>query len=175
MFNESDESVVERWVENPYWQFFCGYEYMQHECPIHPTTMVKWRQRVGAEQLEAMLTETLEMAVRGGHVTKHQLSKVTADTTVQEKAVAYPTDARLYQKARCRLVTLAAKHGIKLWQSYERVGKYEFIRQSRYANAQQFRRAAKCTRKLRTYLGRVIRDIERNVKNADEELSIMLE
>jgi len=174
MFNESDESVVEHWVENPYWQFFCGYEYMQHKCPIHPTTMVKWRQRVGAERLEAMLTETLEMAVRGGHVTTHQLSKVTADTTVQEKAVAYPTDARLYQKARCRLVKLAVKRGIKLRQSYERVGKYEFIKQSRYANAQQFRRAAKCTRKLKTYLGRVIRDIERNAGTMDDELSTIL-
>ena len=61
-FNESDESVVARWIENPYWQFFCGFEYMQHECPIHPTTMVKWRQRVGAEKLEAMLTETVDVA-----------------------------------------------------------------------------------------------------------------
>jgi IS5 family transposase len=133
MFNESDELVVERWVGNPYWQYFCVYEYMQHKCLIHPTTMVKWRQHVGAERLEAMLTETLEMSVRGGHVTTHQLSKVTADTTVQEKAVAYPTDARLYQKSRCRLVKLAQARGKKLRQSYERVVKYEFIKQSRYA------------------------------------------
>jgi len=174
MFNESDESVVERWVENPYWQYFCGFDFMQHECPIHPTTLVKWRQRVGAKRLEQMLKETINMAVRQKQVTKHQLKKVTVDTTVQEKAVAYPTDARLYQKARCRLVKLAQARGVKLRQSYDRVGKYCFIRQSRYANARQFKRARNCTRKLRTYLGRVIRDIERKADNIDDQLLLML-
>ncbi len=56
-FNESDESVVDRWVENPYWQYFCGYTHMQHECPIHPTSMTKWRNRVGAERLERLVAE----------------------------------------------------------------------------------------------------------------------
>ena len=46
-FNESDESVVERWVENPYWQYFCGYEYLQHELALHPTSLTRWRDRVG--------------------------------------------------------------------------------------------------------------------------------
>jgi len=50
-FNESDESVVARWVENPYWQYFCGYTHLQHECPIHPTSMSRWRKRVGADRL----------------------------------------------------------------------------------------------------------------------------
>ncbi len=174
MFNESDESVVERWTENPYWQYFCGFDFMQHECPIHPTTLVKWRQRVGARRLEQMLKETVELAVLSRHVTRHQLKKVTVDTTVQEKAVAYPTDARLYQKARCRLVKLAKKREIPLRQSYSRVGKHCLIKQSRYANARQFKRARSCTRKLRTYLGRVIRDIERKSKYFDGELSTML-
>ena len=81
-FDESDESVIDRWVENPYWQYFCGYEYMQHQCPIHPTSMVKWRQRVGAEKLESLLTETIRLALEYKQVTSQQLRKVTVDTTV---------------------------------------------------------------------------------------------
>lgn len=61
-FDESDESVVARWVENPYWQYFCGFDYMRHDCPIHPTSMVKWRHRVGAEKLEVLLAETIRLA-----------------------------------------------------------------------------------------------------------------
>jgi len=64
-FDESDESVVEKWVENPYWQYFCGFDYMQHECPIHPTSMTKWRNRLGEEKLELLLRETLKLALRG--------------------------------------------------------------------------------------------------------------
>lgn len=94
-FNESDESLVERWVENPYWQYFCGYEYLQHTFPIHPTSMVKWRQRVGAERLEQLLGETIRIAMATKQVSPQQLRQITVDTTVQEKAIAFPTDARL--------------------------------------------------------------------------------
>ena len=97
-FDESDESVIERWVENPYWQYFCGYDHMQHQCPIHPTSMVKWRQRVGADKLESLLAETIRIALKHKQVTSQQLRKITVDTTVQEKAIAFPTDARLYTK-----------------------------------------------------------------------------
>ena len=45
-FNESDESVVARWIENPYWQLFCGFTTMQHELPLHPTVLAKWRNNV---------------------------------------------------------------------------------------------------------------------------------
>ena len=98
-YNESDESIIERWVENPYWQYFCGYEYMQHEFPIHPTSMVKWRHRVGAKRMEILLRETLSTAKRQKHLQPEQASKIIVDTTVQEKAIAYPTDAGLYCKA----------------------------------------------------------------------------
>jgi IS5 family transposase len=67
-YNESDESVIARWVENPYWQYFCGYEHMQHRCPIHPTSMVKWRKRVGANRMETLLKETLSTARRQGYI-----------------------------------------------------------------------------------------------------------
>ena len=81
-FDESDESLLERWVENPYWQHFCGFETMQHDLPLHPTSMTKWRQRVGAVKLATLLEETVALAVREKQVTKRELAQVIVDTTV---------------------------------------------------------------------------------------------
>jgi len=97
-YNESDESVVEKWIENPYWQYFCGYEFFQHQLPCHPTSLVKWRQRLKADGVEKLLKEVLATAVRSGALSEKDLECVTVDTTVQEKAVAFPTDARLYSE-----------------------------------------------------------------------------
>ncbi len=169
-FDESDESVIERWVENPYWQYFCGFDYMQHECPIHPTSMVKWRQRVGAEKLESLLAETIRIALKHKHVTSQQLRKVTVDTTVQEKAIAFPTDARLYTKMLLRLVNLSKQRDIQLRQTYIRKAPQLLKQQGRYAHARQFRRSRRCTKTLRTLLGRVIRDIDRKTIEIDPQL-----
>ena len=122
-FNESDESMVARWLENPYWQYFCGYTHMQYECPIHPTSMTKWRNRVGAERLEMLLKETIDLAVREKYVSPGDLQRVNVDTTVQEKNVTFPTDSKLLYKAIVKLVKAAQKRGIYLRQSYLRVGK----------------------------------------------------
>ena len=92
-------------------------------------------------------------------------SRIVIDTTVQPKAVAFPTDARLMQRAREKLVRLARKQGVTLRQSYERVGKYALMAHQRYAHAKQFRRANRELRKLRTYLGRVRRDIIRKIRD----------
>jgi IS5 family transposase len=173
-FDESDESVVDRWVENPYWQYFCGYEYMQHECPIHPTSLVKWRQRVGDEKLAVLLAETIKIALTYKQVTAQQLGKVTVDTTVQEKAIAFPTDARLYTKMLLRLVRLAQKRYIVLRQSYVRTGPKLLKQQGRYAHARQYKRARRCTKSLKTLLGRVVRDIERKAHIVDDELATYL-
>jgi len=170
LFNESDESVVERWVENPYWQYFCGFEYLQHELPLHPTSLVKWRQRVG-EKLELLLIETIELARSTKAMSGRSMDHVNVDTTVQEKAVAFPTDARLYQSMRLVLVRLARDRGIGLRQTYVRVGKRAFARQNRYAHARQMKRARKECRKLKTMLGRVVRDIQRKAGESDDVLA----
>ena len=91
------------------------------------------------------------------------------DTTVQPKAVAFPTDAKLMHRARERLVRLAKKTGVELRQSYQRVGKYALIAHQRYAHAKQFKRANRALKTIRTYLGRVIRDIVRKIR-AEAEL-----
>ena len=173
-FDESDESVMARWIENPYWQYFCGYKYMQHEFPIHPTSMTKWRNRVGSKRMESLLKETINTAKREKHLKPREIRRVIVDTTVQEKAIAFPTDARLYLKAIQRLAKLSKQFDINLRQSYVRVSKKAFFQQGRYARANQFKRAAKQASKLKTYLGRLIRDIRRKADNPSEPLRTML-
>ena len=160
-FDESDESVMARWVENPYWQFFCGLCYMQHELPIDPSSLSRWRKRVGAERLEKLLEATIHTALAMKAVRPQELQKVNVDTTVQEKAIAFPTDARLYHKMRLALVRRATALGITLRQNYRFKSKKLLAKQGRYAHAQQMKRAAKMTRQLKTILGRVLRDIQR--------------
>lgn len=163
LYDLSDDLVLSGFLENPYWQFFCGMEYFQHRLPCDPTSLVKWRQRVGADGIEQMLKETLNAAKRQRALTNKEMQSINVDTTVQEKAIAFPTDARLYDKARRALVRLSKQVGLKLRQSYARLSKKALLRQSRYAAAQQMQRARKQTRRLRTFLGRVLRNIERFV------------
>ncbi|NIT55894.1 MAG: IS5 family transposase [Aliifodinibius sp.] len=173
-FNESDESLIERFIENPYWQYFCGFEYFQHTFPIDPSSMTRFRQRIGWSGAEELLKEALNTAKRSGYLKKSHLNKVNVDTTVQEKAIAFPTDARLYHKMRETLVRAAGSWGIQLRQSYRRLSKKALARQARYGQARQLKRAGKMTRKLKTYLGCVYRDIKRKVEEPDEELNDLL-
>jgi len=173
-YDESDESVVERFLENPYWQYFCGFEYFQHEFPLDPTSLVKWRRRIGVDGMEKLFYRTLKTAQELGLLKRSHLHKVNVDTTVQEKAIAFPTDARLYYKMREKLVVEAEKRGIDLRQNYRRLGRKALVRQGRYSHARQMKRAAKETKKLKNYLGRVTRDIRRKVKDMDTELKEFL-
>src|SRR6266566_1869943 len=115
----SDEVLCERWVENPYYQFFCGEEFFQHKLVLDRSSLTRWRQRMGEEKVKALLQESL--------------------------------------------VRLAKAHGVALRQSYARVGKFALIKHQRYAHAKQFKRANRALKTLRTYLGRVIRDIARKI------------
>jgi IS5 family transposase len=157
----SDEALCERWVENPYFQSFCGEEFFRHRLTFDRSSLTRWRQRMGEERLLALLQESLAAAARTGALKPSDLSRVVVDTTVQEKAVTFPTDAKLIHRARERLVRQAKRCGVKLRQSYVRVGKLALIRHQRYAHAHQFKRANRALRKLRTCLGRVVRDIRR--------------
>jgi transposase, IS5 family len=163
-FDLSDEELCARWVENPYFQYFCGEEFFQHKLPFDRSSMTRWRQRMGEEKIGALVQESLAVAVKTKALRPADLSQVIVDTTVQEKAVMFPTDARLLHRARERLVRLAKRFDIALRQTYTRVGKLALIKHQRYAHAKQFKRANKSLRKLKTYLGRTIRDIERRIK-----------
>jgi len=172
--NLSDEEVVAGWVENPYWQHFSGMKYFEHKMPIHPSSMCRWRKRIGDAGAEQLLQETIEAGLKLKAVKAYQLKRINVDTTVQEKEVRFPTDARLYDRARERLAAAAKKRDIPIRQNYNRKSKQLLFQQSRYSHARQMKRAQKCTRKLRTYLGRVIRDIERQCPEPDQHLDKLL-
>jgi transposase, IS5 family len=165
----SDEVLCERWIENPYYQLFCGEEFFCHKLPFDRSSLTRWRQRMGEERLVALLQESLSVATRTGAAKPADFRQVIIDTTVQEKAITFPTDAKLMHRARGRLVRLAKAKGVALRQSYARVGKLALIQHQRYAHARQFNRANKALRRLRTMLGRVIRDITRKIRG-DEAL-----
>ena len=154
-FNLSDETLLEMWVENPYWQAFCGFEYMQHEPPIHPTSLTKWRNRVGPEKFDILLKVVIQTAIEMRAIRPSDLNQVNVDTTVQEKAIAFPTDSRLLHKMRLVLVRRAKQLNIKLKETYQKLGKEAFLMHSRYSHAKQFKRARKMERRLKTYLRRI--------------------
>ena len=160
-FDHSDDSVVATWVENPYWQYFCGEVFFAYEPPIDPSSMTHWRGYLKEAGVEEMLAETIRAGLRGGLIKPADLQRVNVDTTVQEKNVRFPTDARLLDRSRERLVKRARAQGIVLRQSYSRVGKRALRKHAGYAHAKQFKRARREEKKLRTYLGRVVRDVER--------------
>jgi IS5 family transposase len=161
----SDEELPRKWVENPYWQYFCGEQYLQHKEPIDATTMSKWRKRLKESGCEKLLEETVDIGLKTRTIDKKDLKKVTVDTAIQEKAISYPTDAKLYQKARVILVKLSKEKGIELKQNYARLGKKAYFMTNRYARARQMRRARKQTKRLKTYLGRIYREILRKIEN----------
>jgi IS5 family transposase len=171
-FDLSDEELCARWVENPYFQYLCGEEFFRHELPFDRSSMTRWRQRMGEERIAALLQESLSVAVRTGAMKPQDVRRVIVDTTVQPKNVMFPTDAKLIHRARERLVGLAHKVGLDLRQSYVRVGKQALIRHQRYAHAKQFKRANRALRRLRTYLGRTIRDISRQIAG-EEDLEVI--
>src|SRR5262245_3864255 len=166
-YDLSDEALCDRWVENPYFQYFCGEEFFQHALVFERSSLTRWRQRMGEDKLKALLQESLAVATRTAAMKPSDLARVVIDTTVQPKAVMFPTDAKLLNRARERLVRLTKKLGVSLRQSYARVGKLALIKHQRYAHAHQFKRANRSLRKLKTYLGRVIRDIGRRIAGDD--------
>ena len=148
-----------------YYQLFCGEEFFVHTPPFDRSSLTRWRQRMGEEKLVALIQESLNAATRTGAAKPSDFSKVIVDTTVQPKAVAFPTDAKLMRRSRELLVRLARKHGVTLRQSYARVGKRALMAYQRYAHAKQFSRANRALRSVRTHLGRVFRDIMRKTRN----------
>jgi IS5 family transposase len=160
-FNESDEGVVERWSENPYWQFFSGLAYFEPRRPCDATTLVKFRQLLGEEGVEELLAQTINVAVDLKLIKLQELSRVIVDSTVQPKAIAHPTDSRLLQTARAKLVAAAKDAGIALKQTFAKEGKALNRKAGRYAHARQFQRMKRVIKRQRTVVGRLQREIDR--------------
>lgn len=163
MHNLSDPEVCARWVENPYYQHFCGEIYFQHEAPFDRSSMTRWRQRLGEDKLTQLIEESLSVALDTGALKLKDVRRVTVDTTVQPKNVAFPTDAKLLYTSIIRFGRLCRKHDVTLRQSYIRVGKQALIKSQRYAHAKQFKRHRKQIKFLHVRLGRIVRDIGRKI------------
>jgi transposase, IS5 family len=160
----SDEQTIRHWIENPYWQYFCGFDILQWKPPIDPSLMSHFRKRIGKEGMEKILEEVIKIAIQSGFVCTKDLSHVIVDTTVMEKNIAYPTDARLYFKMIEKLIRMARKTGIAYRQSYVRVTKHLLLQIGRHLHAKQMKRAKKKIKRLKTLLSRVYRDIRRKLQ-----------
>jgi transposase, IS5 family len=135
MHNLSDEVLCARWIENPYYQYFCGELSFRHRLPFDRSSMTRWRQRLGEEQLVALIQESLSVAHKTGAIGPKDLERVVVDTTVQPKAVAHPTDARLMHRAITKLVGFAKRNRVPLRQSYLRLAKRAAIMVGRYTRS----------------------------------------
>ena len=169
-FNESDESLVQRWSENVVWQLFSGMEYYQTKLPCDATQIGRFRRVLGEAGVEQLLKTTIETAVNIQAVKKQELERVIVDTTVQEKAIAHPTDSRLLEVARDKVVRVAQRAGIKLKQTYAAEGKALRRRAGGYAHAKQFKRLKAVLRRQRTILGVLLREVERKIGNLAEDV-----
>lgn len=165
----SDEEVVKVWVENPYWQLFCGYDFLQWKCPLHPSSLSRWRIRLGKEGMQKILRETIRSALASDAIRADDMTSVIVDTTVMPKNIAYPTDARLYFKSLKQLLRFAKRFKINLRQSYVFLGKRALRLVSKYAHCRKMKQARRETRRLKTYFGRVLREVERSLEE-DVEL-----
>jgi len=163
MYNLSDEAVCYRWRENPYYQYFSGETFFQHRFPIERSLMTQFRDRIGEEDMSFLIAESLRVAYDTGALSLKDVEQVIFDTTVQEKAITHPTDAKLMLKAIEKLGEAAKTEGIILRQSYVRVAKNAVIRAGRYRHAKHYRRAMKQEKFLRVRLGRLLRDVERKM------------
>ena len=159
----SDEEIVEWWLDSPYAQYFCGETHFQQESQLDTSSLSRFRNRIGESGCELILKSTVTAGMATGALKKSDLKRVTVDTTVQEKAVTYPTDAKLLNRVRERLVKKARAAGLKLRQSYVRVGPKRLFKVNRYAHARQMKRMKREVKKLHTILGRVARDVERKI------------
>lgn len=167
-FNESDEDVIQRWGETPTWQYFAGNEYFEHQWPCDPTQLGRFRKALGKDGVEELLARTMEVAVTLKLIAKKELARVIVDSTVQEKAVAHPTDSKLLETARAKVVEAAQANGIELKQTYAKEGRQLSFKAGRYAHARQFRRMRKAIKRQRTIVGRLQREVGRKMSTLSQ-------
>lgn len=159
----SDDAVCARFLDSPYVQLFCGESHFRHALPLDRSSMTRWRKRIGAERLELLLVETLAAAQRAGAAEPKHFERVTVDTTVQPKAVTHPTDSKLIHRGVEILGRLARRHGVALRQSYTRVSTHARREVAKLIHRGRHREAERKVSRMRTWLGRLARDIARKI------------
>jgi IS5 family transposase len=159
MYNLGDETIMDRWIQDPYFQYFCGESEFQWDYPCDPSDLVHFRNRIGTEGVEKLFQLSVEIQ-KDKFTRKRDL---VVDTTAQEKNVTYPTDAKLYRKIVEKCNKIAKKEGIQLRQSYTRVIKQLLIDQRFAHHPKKRKKATKSKKKMKTIAGRITRDIERKL------------
>lgn len=157
----SDESVVEQWAENAYYQYFCGEQTFAAKEPCVPTELVEFRKRIGEEGVELILKESIRINGKDG-----EEKESTTDTTVQEKNITFPTDAKLHKKIISKCIGLADREGIELRQTYKRVVKKLSLDQRFRNHPKNQTKARKADRKIKTIAGRLVRELDRKLQAA---------
>jgi IS5 family transposase len=140
VYAPSDKAVVERWVESHYSQHFDGERYFHHEMPRGPSSLMRWTKRVGDAGADWLLPQMIKVPRASGTIAQPSLSTIVVDTTVQPKAIAYPTDSHLLDRPRQHLAYTAQAYGIELRSRYARLGPQTAHQAGRYASARQFHR-----------------------------------
>ena len=158
LFNESDESVLDRWVENPYWQYFTGEQFFQHRPPFDSSDFPKFRHRIGEQGMEKVLTLTVKL-----HPGAEKEPEVQIDPTVQEKAITFPTDTKLQKKIIEKCRAIAEQEGIQLRQSYQRTLKALLLAQRNGQHPKRRKKANAARRKIKTIAGRLVRELNRKL------------
>lgn len=161
VFNESDESVVDRWIENPYWQYFTGETYFQNGAPLDPSNFVHFRQRIGSEGFEIILKHSIQINDPDKQAGQ---DLVAIDTTVQEKNITFPTDAKLARKILERSRTIAKIEEYKLRRSYVRKEKEWRVLIRNSSHPKRKKNAKKAMKKLKNAAGAVLRELSRNLE-----------
>lgn len=158
LFNESDESVLDRWVENPYWQYFTGEQCFQHQAPFDSTDFPKFRRRIGEQGMEKILALSVKL-----HPGAEKEPEVQIDPTVQEKAITFPTDTKLQKKIIEKCRAIAEQEGIQLRQSYKRTLKTLMLAQRNSKHPKRRKKANAARRKIKTIAGRLVRELNRKL------------
>ena len=158
MENLSDEVLVQRWVQNPYYQAFTGEVEFQWELPCDPTSLTKFRNRIGSSGHEKILAVSIAM-----HQEKIAEDEMCIDTTVQEKNVTFPTDAKQYQKIIKHLLKIARKEKIGLTRTYEKEVKRLKLHTRFATHPKNRKRARHAVKRLKTISGRLLRAIQRKM------------
>jgi len=156
--NLSDESVVEQWSENAYYQYFSGEQVFTAKAPCEASELVHFRNRIGAEGVELILKESIRVNGKGG-----KEDKASIDTTVQEKNITYPTDSKLHRKIIKKCVGIADKEGVELCQRYTRTLKKLSIAQRFRNHPKNGAKARKADKKVKTIAGRLVRELQRKL------------
>lgn len=169
MFNESDESVVERWIENPYWQYFTGEEYFQKEQPFDPSEFVHFRKRLGETGLEMVLSYTVKL-----HAEAAKDKEVLVDTTVQEKNITYPTDTKLAKRIIDKCVKRAKAEGVSLRRTYKKELKQLMKDQYNSTHPKRRAKARKAQKRIKTIARILVRELRRKLAKGEYESSLDL-